>query len=779
MAGNRAIYEQAVNEGNSAAWDQQWEQAIASYARALDEFPDDASVMSSLGLALLAQNRWEQALAVYQRAAQLKPDDPLPLEKCAEILDRLNKSLEASQAYYLAAEAFVAKRDVTKAVQNWTRSVTLNIDHFQSYSRLALANERIGKNTDASHGYVQVARMLQKQGDMQKALQAAQRAAQLDPRNQAALKAVDMVQHGAMIPDPQLNRPAGGATFLSPAVAFAPVDMFSKESRSIHANWGKKSNPLEDGRQFALSQLANLLFETTDDEADSKSSKGKRSTNPFKHVKNTNRAQVVSVLTQAIEAQSKGNAETAAPLLEKVVKLGLEHPAINYLLGASHFDGERYRDAAKQLNTAAENPAYASGAYFCIGLCYGRDDKMKEAVSYLMRSLQYVDLVTVPDVEKKTLTALYENYQERIGKNQTEEQLTQLGETIVGFLSGTGWRERVEQARQQLNAQKGNNALVPLAEIVSIPGADRLMESLSLIEKYAARKMWASALDECQNAVEFSPTYLPVHMRMAEILAQEKRIEPALAKYEAVAGLYNARGETVQAVQIFQQMAHLAPMDLNIRSKLSQLLAEQGRTVDAIRYSLETAQIHIDLADFDQARQAYNGALLLAQKTSVDKAVTTHILHKIGELDMQRADWRQATRTYEQIKSQSPSDDRARVSLIDLYYRLGNARQAVVETDDLIKYYLATEGLPRAIQVTEAIVNQHGEDLGLRQRLIRLYQQVGRKEDAIAQLDAIADMFHQAGNVAETIKTIQAIIALEPDNVAEYRELLSQLQSSA
>ncbi|HLF03097.1 MAG TPA: tetratricopeptide repeat protein, partial [Anaerolineales bacterium] len=460
-------------------------------------------------------------------------------------------------------------------------------------------------------------------------------------------------------------------------------------------------------------------------------------------------------------------------------KLGLEHPAINFLIGAAHFDAERYRDAAKQLNTAAEDPAYSAGAYFCIGLCYGRDEKMKEAVSYLMRSLQFVDLATVPVVEKKALSAMYEKYQDNIGKNQTDEQLTQLGETIVGFLSGTGWHDRVEQARRQLNAQKGNNTLVPLAEMVSIPGADRLMESMSLIEKYAARKMWASALDECQYAVEFSPTYLPVHMRMAEILAQEKRIDAALAKYEAAAGLYNARGESMQAVQIFQQMAHLAPMDLNIRSKLSQLLAEQGRTVDAIRYSLETAQIHIDLADFDQARQAYNGALLLAQKPGIDKTIATHVLHKIGELDMQRADWRQATRTYEQIKSQSPSDDKARIALIDLYYRLGNTRQAIVETDDMIKHFLSAEGLPRTIQITEAIVNEHGEDLGLRQRLIRLYQQVGRKDDAIAQLDAIADMFHQAGNVAETIKTIQAIIALEPDNIAEYRELLSQLQSSA
>ena len=138
MAGNRAIYDQALNDGNSAAWEQQWEKAISAYARALDQFPADSSVMSSLGLALLAQNRWEQALAVYQRAAQLNVDDPLPLEKCAEILHRLGKFTEAAQAYYLAAEAYVSKRDVSKAIENWTHSTELNPDHMQAFTRLML-----------------------------------------------------------------------------------------------------------------------------------------------------------------------------------------------------------------------------------------------------------------------------------------------------------------------------------------------------------------------------------------------------------------------------------------------------------------------------------------------------------------------------------------------------------------------------------------------------------------------------------------------------------------
>ena len=106
-------------------------------------------------------------------------------------------------------------------------------------------------------------------------------------------------------------------------------------------------------------------------------------------------------------------------------------------------------------------------------------------------------------------------------------------------------------------------------------------------------------------------------------------------------------------------------------------------------------------------------------------------------------------------------------------------RAALTEVDDMVKHFVSIDGLPKPTQMLEALVTEHGGDINLRQRLARLYQQAGRKDDTIVQLDAIADLYHQSGNRAETIRTIQAIIALGPDNAAEYQELLQQIQSSA
>ena len=50
MAGREDIYQKAMSEGHSAAWDQQWDQAAVAYQKALAEFPDHAFSLAKNGL---------------------------------------------------------------------------------------------------------------------------------------------------------------------------------------------------------------------------------------------------------------------------------------------------------------------------------------------------------------------------------------------------------------------------------------------------------------------------------------------------------------------------------------------------------------------------------------------------------------------------------------------------------------------------------------------------------------------------------------------------------
>ena len=98
MARNQDIYQKAMNQGHSAAWDRQWEHAANYYRQALEEFPDDPKSLSSLGMALFELRQFEEALICYRRASVIASDDPLAIEKVAQICERLGKLNDATRA---------------------------------------------------------------------------------------------------------------------------------------------------------------------------------------------------------------------------------------------------------------------------------------------------------------------------------------------------------------------------------------------------------------------------------------------------------------------------------------------------------------------------------------------------------------------------------------------------------------------------------------------------------------------------------------------------------
>ena len=125
MPGNQQLYEQAMALGDGFAWDQQWDKATAAYARALQEFPEDARSHNSLGYALLLAKRYSDALRVYSRAHQLDPNDPLPVEKSADVLERLGRLKEAADQYIAVAEMYIAQGDLDKAIADLNKAADL------------------------------------------------------------------------------------------------------------------------------------------------------------------------------------------------------------------------------------------------------------------------------------------------------------------------------------------------------------------------------------------------------------------------------------------------------------------------------------------------------------------------------------------------------------------------------------------------------------------------------------------------------------------------------
>ena len=80
------------------------------------------------------------------------------------------------------------------------------------------------------------------------------------------------------------------------------------------------------------------------------------------------------------------------------------------------------------------------------------------------------------------------------------------------------------------------------------------------------------------------------------------------------------------------------------------LLISHGEIDQALDHYLILADSYYHLAQIDRAREVYQEALKLAPRGAPEKRWQVRILHKIGDIDMQRVDWKRAIEAYEQIR---------------------------------------------------------------------------------------------------------------------------------
>ncbi|HZW03552.1 MAG TPA: tetratricopeptide repeat protein, partial [Anaerolineaceae bacterium] len=209
-----------MNQGHSAAWDQQWDQAARYYRLALQACPDHPSALTSLGLALYELSDFSHALQTYQRAAQVEPTDPVPVEKMSQIYERQGQIRKAVLTGMQAAELHLKARDVEKSISGWIRVLTLDPENQTARTRLALIYEKLGRHKEAIHEYVGVASLMQRANEPEKGYQVLRHCQQLVPGNIEAQQALSALKTGQVLPKP--GRPRGGNAPTAPHAAELP-----------------------------------------------------------------------------------------------------------------------------------------------------------------------------------------------------------------------------------------------------------------------------------------------------------------------------------------------------------------------------------------------------------------------------------------------------------------------------------------------------------------------------------------------------------------------------
>ncbi|RRR70647.1 MAG: tetratricopeptide repeat protein [Candidatus Viridilinea halotolerans] len=669
MAGNRAIFDRALEQSRDAARQSRWDESLKLAVRALQEFPHDGDARTNVAVALFHTDKLDRALQVFEELRAEDQNNPFFLNYIAQAQARQGNS-KAVESYRSLADLHVAQRRPMQAVEALLALLKLRPDADEQRKRLAKLFEDAGAIREAAAEHLTLAHHHLEGRRLDQAADAAELALRLDPNSREAKDLIVTIREA-------MARAAG--------LGEAPHEHATHAAAAPEprVNLGGMTGALRS-QQFTLEKLVE----------------------------------------QGQKAQQAGDTEAAAQFYEQAVEGGLERADVLYSLGLIYQERGDLRLAANALTQATSDPEYALSVHFALGQIYRELGQLPQAAQEFEQTIRLVDLETIGRNEADDLIQMYENaatIYEQIGDIARAGALYG---TLASFLDGKRWgRERAGEfkARSKELADRnmfaklrtmGTGALTapdpttqpvedasaapseawgkirPITDflrggkIVStsslgekagaappIPEPMILLESLPPSEaaglapatpldmkglsdeltgwvrlsgSYLDQGLIEAALDACHEVIRLDVDYLPIHLRMGEVYERQGRPEEALVKYQLMIDTFRARGKAEEAIDVYFRYIGLAPDTFNARARLAELLRSAGRTEEAVSQLLQVAATYQRLGQSNKALEEYRRLLQWSPKNRDVHAQYGLALLKLERYEAALAEFRRA-----------------------------------------------------------------------------------------------------------------------------------------
>jgi tetratricopeptide (TPR) repeat protein len=627
MAGNRALFDRAMEQSREAARQQQWDEALKQAARALQEFPQDPDARSSAAVALYNTGKYQQALQLLDELHKADPNNPFFIEYLARVHEQLGSSDAAYAAYVRLADLQQSRKLGTRAVEALREALRVRPNADDQRLRLARLLEEVGLTSEAVPEYLELSR--RRESNLQEAVNHAESALRLNPESRDAKERIaalserlaDVVQSGA--------------------------DAITQQAPAAGTFGGTSALR---GTQIAVDR----------------------------------------VVAQAQALQEQGDLDSAMQQYERAVEMGSQRSDVFYSLGLLYQERGEHQRAIELLPAAASDEEYALSAHYMLGTSYQALGKLPEAAEQFEQTIRLLPLETIGRAESDDMIQMYESAAQIYVQLTDIARAASLYSTLATFLASKRWgKERSEEFRQKAKElternmfaklrTMGTGSLVapepppgtpppdeqtanmperwgkiraitdflrpspapasepvdifapaiaepaadPIAEIDAVPlmvqpafapltvldtkGLDEVAERYVMAsEKYVEQGFILAAVDACMEVIRINVDYLPIHLRMGEIYEREGQRDEALTKYQLLIDTYNARGESARAVDAYFRLIELSPDATTIRARLADLLRSSGRVEEAGDQMAQVAAAYFRLGQSNKALEEY------------------------------------------------------------------------------------------------------------------------------------------------------------------------------
>ena len=289
-----------------------------------------------------------------------------------------------------------------------------------------------------------------------------------------------------------------------------------------------------------------------------------------------------------------------------------------------------------------------------------------------------------------------------------------------------------------------------LAELYSKQGLAQEAKSQYqvLADHYLKQDNTGGAVAIFQKMVQADPGNIQLHVKMADLLTQVRRVPDALKEYAIVAGMLRDRSAHAEAIQVYQKALKLAPDNVEILRSLVPLLVETGDAAGArgvLRRALETTPRSVPL--FVMSAEAALAANDLADARN----------------------W--ATKA----QAVDPDNEEVLGAAIRVHMKSRLPDLAVPAAAALAELNVRRGEVKKALGILVPIAKVSPENVDLLRKIVDISVKSGDEVFAVPYRSAIAEICRRQGMVAEAAEQLRICTRLVPDD-AELRNRLAALE---
>src|SRR2546423_2133494 len=234
-----------------------------------------------------------------------------------------------------------------------------------------------------------------------------------------------------------------------------------------------------------------------------------------------------------------------------------------------------------------------------------------------------------------------------------------------------------------------------------------------IAEHYREQGFGLKAIAMYKKIDRLQPNDVEIRTHLADLYAQQDLVVEARTHYLSVIDVHTRTGATAQVLDVFRKIADLDPQNIEIRTRLAESYLKEGMKSEAAAAFSEAGQNLVARHAFDQALVCFNKALEIkpSEHATLQGLLAAHCAQ--GTAD-------EAAEIIERASSHDPDNAELLAMLADAYIEAGEPHQAERVTALLIakepaayvrfvqiaQLYLRDDKINEAVRVVGAVTEQ-------------------------------------------------------------------------